>query len=285
MMRLLIVTLLSLLLFACRHSQNDGENSNTTKDAGTTASMNEKPAPSVVSYSTPQEKTDKTSAKSSKTEPSHIIKTADIKYKVKDFKKTKKLVDEIIRKSGGIITEQNQQNDGWTIQNTITIRIKNTLFDKLNNELELPDAVLDYNNQKAEDVTEEYVDLLSRIKTKKEVEEQYKAILRKAGTISEILEVQDKLRELREEIEAKEGRLQYLQDRETYSTITLTYYQLIDQPEGLEYGFWSKMKDSFEDGWNNIQKFLIGLTSYWPFILLIVIPAWWFIQRRRKQKN
>src|SRR5690606_18336536 len=84
----------------------------------------------------------------------------------------------------------------------------------------------DYIKVNAQDVTEEYYDLETRLKTKKEVEARYIEILKsKAKTVEEILIAEDKIRYLREEIEAVEGRLRLLKNKVGLSTIQIEIYQ------------------------------------------------------------
>ena len=76
------------------------------------------------------------------------------------------------------------------------------------------------------DVTEEYTDVVIRLKNKKEAEKRFLEILKQTKTIKEILDVEEHLREIREEIESKEGRLKFLNDQVSYSTINLSIYQV-----------------------------------------------------------
>ncbi|MCX7703040.1 MAG: DUF4349 domain-containing protein [Planctomycetota bacterium] len=78
---------------------------------------------------------------------------------------------------------------------------------------------------KAQDVTEEYLDLELRLKAKKEYLAALKELLSKAQNTEEILEVQRQIGAVIEEIESLEGRLRYLASKVAYSTI-LARFQL-----------------------------------------------------------
>ena len=141
----------------------------------------------------------------------------------------------------------------------------------------------------AVDVGEEYYDLMTRIKTKKEVEKRYIEILRKANKITDILAVEDQIRVIREEIESKEGRLRFLKDRISLSTISLYVHQeleydapLVDKPT-----FWGKVAKAAFTGWNMILSFLLFLIYIWPIVLIFIftIVAYkkkWLIFKNRK---
>ena len=80
-------------------------------------------------------------------------------------------------------------------------------MDSINNSVEF----IDYENITTKDVTEEYIDLESRLNTKLEVKQRYESILRKqAKTVKDILATEEKLQIIQEEIESVQGRLKYL---------------------------------------------------------------------------
>ena len=141
-------------------------------------------------------------------------------------------------------------------------------------------------------MTEEYVDITTRLKTKKEVRDRYVDILRsKAKTVKEVLMAEEQIRHVQEEIEAKEGRLRYLRDRVNMSTINLEIYQEIEyQPEPNVYvkSFWAKLKDGFSYGWNLLQGIVLSIVSIWPLVILFGLFWWcrkWLWNRiRRNQK-
>lgn len=202
-----------------------------------------------------------------------IIRTGNIGIQVKDYAKDKHPFYDAIRKHEGYISRENERNETNRISNDIEIRVPNENFDALVNAITKGEGVksIDYKRISAVDVGEEFYDLQTRIKTKKEVEKRYIEILRSAKEIKDILAVEDQIRVIREEIESKEGRLRFLSDRISYSTITLYLYQeldydapLVDQPT-----FWGKMANAGKTGWNAILNFILFLVYIWPVMLLL----------------
>ncbi len=74
-------------------------------------------------------------------------------------------------------------------------------------------------NISADDVSEEYVDLQIRQDNKQAYAVQYRKLLKRAGSIKDILEVQEKLRHIESGIDRINGRLKFLDDRVSYSTL------------------------------------------------------------------
>jgi prefoldin subunit 5 len=88
--------------------------------------------------------------------------------------------------------------------------------------------------------------LTSRLNTKRKLEERYIEILKKATKVSEILEIEKQISAIREEIEAKQGQLKYLESRVSESTVTIEFYKTIAQKEGVKISYGSKI-------WNSIK--------------------------------
>jgi hypothetical protein len=204
-----------------------------------------------------------------------LLKTADISYQVESFEASRKAILAIVNRSKAVVSSENQTNDGYRLTNTTTIRVDAPNFDSLVEALMTESIYVEHKIINAEDVTEEFVDLTARMKSKKEVEAQYAEILKKARTINEILEVTEYLRAIREEIESVEGRLKYINDRVSYSTITLTYYETLDvvsqQPDRT---FGSRMGEAFSWGWNGLVGFFLGIIYLWPLWLFMAAITW-----------
>jgi len=114
------------------------------------------------------------------------------------------------------------------------------------------------------------------------------AILKRANTIKDILAVENQLRIIREEIEATEGRLRYLDNRTSYSTINLTFYERTGRIIRSRTGFFSKLSKAFRMGWQGLLMFIVGLGYIWPILLviiaLIIIIRLISIRNRRRNK-
>ena len=123
---------------------------------------------------------------------------------------------------------------------------------------------------------EEYADLEARIAAKKAVEARYLDILQKAGKISDILEIEEKLRVIREETEAAQGRVKYLNSQVAYSTINLSYYQVLDTkyeaPSGP--GFFTRIWKGIVQGWEGLLDVVISIVYLWPLWLTILVVIW-----------
>lgn len=217
-----------------------------------------------------------------------IIKNASIEFQVEDFEKSTENINNIVKDFNAYIASSNQSNSSYEIENTVVIRLISSKFDSLIEELMKESIYLNYKNITSEDVTEEFIDINVRLKTKKKVEKRFLDILQQARTIEDILAVENQLRVIREEIDAKEGRLKYLKDKVKYSTITLTYYEKIEYLSAPETGFFHKIFKAFKKGWKQLLQFIVGLVYIWPFLIILAGSIYlirrWLLKRKLEKK-
>ena len=214
-----------------------------------------------------------------------IIKSASVKFKVKEVESASKEIQNMVFAYKGYISDQRFQNDLYQIENRFTIKVPQNHFVVLLDSLTSVAEFVDYVNITSEDVTEEYVDIQSRLATKLEVKQRYEEILRKhAKTVEDVLVAEEKLSVIQEEIEASEGRLKYLTNKVSFSTIQVDLYQevsYIKEPTSYSRTFVSKVSEGFSFGFKLIEKVILALIYIWPFILIGSIV---FFVLKRKSK-
>ncbi|GAA3629120.1 DUF4349 domain-containing protein [Flavivirga jejuensis] len=222
--------------------------------------------------------------------PKHlkIIKSANAKYKVKDVKKATNQIKNMVHKYGAYISDLRFDNNLYKKENRFTIKVPEQYFDSMIDSISTFVEFIDYENITTQDVTEEYIDIQTRLKTKLEVKARYESILRKnAKTVEDILATEDKLRIIQEEIEAAQGRLKYLTNKVSYSTIQIDLYETVDykeEPNTYNKTFWSKIKEGISFGWDFIESLVIGIIHIWP-LLIIGILTFIFIKKRLRHKK
>lgn len=207
-----------------------------------------------------------------------LIKNGQIDFETENLKKTREDIFTAIKKYGGYISSENEFKNTYEISSNIAIRLPADNFDKLIEEITVGVERFDRKEIYIQDVTTEFVDIQARLKTKKELENRYLEILKKANSVTEILEVERQIGELRAEIESFEGRLKYLNNQVSYSTLNVRVYETLS--EHIEFG--RKFKEGFKNGWDNLILFFVLLVNIWPFVLIIIAVIAFFIMRRRR---
>lgn len=209
-----------------------------------------------------------------------LIKNGNISFETSDLKKTKSSIDALCKELGAYVSEENQNNYNHRLEYAQTIRVAADKFDQLIQKIEGDAEKVDSKNINLQDVTAEFIDVEARLKTKKELEERYREILKQAKTVEDIMNIEGQIGSVRSEIESMEGRLKYLNNQVAYSTLHITYYESI----GTDFGFGSKAGNALGSGWDAFLRFLIAMITLWPFLFLIVI-VYWVIARWRKRRR
>jgi len=229
------------------------------------------------SIATPQEEPDK--AKKNQQSPvvkqgwdKKIIKTANLNLEVKDYNIYNTSLREKLKQFGGYIAQEEQSQSEYKIENIITIKIPVAQFDDAVNSISSNAKELHEKKITSEDVTTEVIDTRSRLEAKKQVRLRYLDLLKQAKNMEEILSVQSEINGIQEQIESAAGRMEYLQHSSSFSTIHLTFYQVLngaaidsDKPT-----FSTRITNAFRFGWNWVGELSIGVISIWPLLLAVV---------------
>ncbi len=221
---------------------------------------------------------------------SQIIKKANISLSVDDYVKARKSIREFTKEYQAYVSDESETRTAYSVENYITIRVPNPYFEDLMENLSaIPGEILS-RNVETEDVTQEFVDTKARIKAMRELETRYYALLKNAKNMEEVLRMEDYIRTVHADIESMEGRLRYLKDKVSYSTVDVHLQQYFDMPvaEAETPGFLAKAGDAFIAGWSGIITVIIGLLYIWPIIIIAIIATYiilYFEKKRAAKKR
>ena len=269
---------ISLFLFSCGNNGDYATQEMSKSSAGYDDYLMEEEA--VIEEAVENE-TGEVSTEPIKVADRKIIKEGEISFETQNLKETRKSIDAIIKEFGAYISSDNENTYESKVQQTVTIRVPFAKFDELLAKIVNGAEYLDSRSIRASDVTEEYLDIQSRIKNKKKLEERFTEILKEAKTVNDILNVERQIGQLREEIESAEGRLRYLENRTSLSTLTVTFYEHSE----LQKGFGGEFVRGFVNGWDNLIQFFIGLVNIWPFLIFIGLIVWFSIKKYKSRKS
>ncbi len=214
-----------------------------------------------------------------------IIKDGSISVKTNDINLSKKGIDDLLKKLNAYYESEDLQNSDQTISYNLKIRVPADNFEKLISSIENGKDEIKSKNIQARDVTEEYVDIETRLTNKREYLKRYKELLSKASTVNDILAIEENIRTLQEEIESKEGRLKYLNDQVSFSTLDINLYkekEFIYKPQPQD-KFSERVKTSLSNGWTSVVDFVLWTITIWPYLILTIVV--FFIIRRVIKKS
>ena len=211
-----------------------------------------------------------------------IIKEGRIRFETTNSTETRTLIRKAVIELNGYISQDiiTDYDDVDELVHEITIRVPADNFELLLDKISQNVKKLDSKSISVLDVTENYIDVEARIKTKKELENRYKELLKQANKVEELLAIEKGIGNLRTEIESVEGRLKYLNDKIAFSTLRVMFYE----KSNSAFGFNSKMGQAVKSGWTNLLWFFVGITKIWTFIIIAFI-VFFIIKRFRKKKK
>lgn len=207
-----------------------------------------------------------------------IIRTGDLRFDVDDLEAARTAIIERVSSAGGYV-EGDDRGD-WGHQHTVTLRVRVPAdrFDPFVQGLQGLGR-LEQQSISAADVTSEWVDVEARLVAKRAVEKRYLELAGQARNVSEMLEVERELGNVRMEIESMEARMKALRDQVAMSTLTITCVK----EQAMTERFTPRFGVALGEGWNNLLRFLVGLTHLWPFVILFGVLVWWWRRRRSKR--
>jgi glucan-binding YG repeat protein len=293
-----LIVFLSLILFlsACSSSSKSEESkmssdSSAKMDSGQPA-MEEK---SQVSFDN--------NAKQEKAAPTDIevpnqmvIYQADLQLRVKKFEETLQTIEEQVIKYGGYISESNVSKDGVEqISGQITVRIPQKNFQAFLHDAEGQAAEVLQRNLTGTDVTEEYVDLDSRLKSKRVVEERLTSFMQSAQKTEDLLKISADLAAVQEEIETIQGRMKYLENQTSLSTVHIALYEnkvIVPNLEEEDLNTWDKTKKQFMKSTNMMLAAISGLFVFIvgniPITIILAVASvfiYLYIKQRQKRNG
>jgi len=217
-----------------------------------------------------------------------IIRSGTMSVENENFDETDQKIKDITRNLGGYVTNSTSQvNQSGKKQGSLTIRVQADKYDALLAEIAKTGKVMNQNIT-GRDVTEEYVDAEARLKTQRELETRLLQLLaEKTSTLTAVVEVEQKLANVRENIEKTEGRMRMLKDQASYSTITVSIYEpaILNTSSG---GFFYELEQGFEKGLTGFTKVLSGIITaiiaLSPIIAILGLIVYITIRVIRKRK-
>ncbi|PBI87473.1 hypothetical protein BSF41_29100 [Flavobacterium sp. ACN2] len=276
MRHIFFLCFLFLILSGCSKSEAE------SNDVAVSAVMVPPPPPAGASESN---RKDQDLNESSTTKiPQKIIKQGSLRFETDNLENTYNQIQKAVSDNKARIINDSEGKDYNSVYRSLTVKVPSQNFDRFINNVSKGVSYFEVKNISAEDVTEQFIDLTSRLNTKKKLEERYLQILQKATKVSEILEIEKQISAIREEIESKEGQLKYLESRVSESTITIEFYKTIAEKEGVKISYGSKLWTAVKSGFFSLSDFLISLISIWPFIIIFCVLAY-FIRKRLKRRK
>lgn len=291
---MMLMLLTFLFLNGCSNSESSESENNKVSDEEASYESSQSDS-SGVSFTDQKEEEKDTSVESNEAQSTRkVIYNANLSLQVSDFQKAQEQLELKTKGFGGYIVESNvyREGDNYTT-GTMTVRVPADKFEEFINDAEgVASKVID-RSLTGEDVTEEFVDLQSRLKSKRVVEERLLDFMSKAVKTEDLLTISKDLANVQEEIEKINGRIKYLNNQTSFSTVSISFSEIrnVSNLEASELNTWDRTKEQFITSGNFLLSMMSGLivllVGNIPVILFlsIISTVVFLIVRRIKSKT
>ena len=138
-------------------------------------------------------------------------------------------------------------------------------------------AVVTSTREETENVTLQYVSTKSRVEALETEQKRLLELLEEAGSMEDLLTIEERLTDVRWELENYASQLRVLDNQVDYSTVYLNINE-VDKPKVVtERTVWQKIGDGFVENtidlWDGIVAVFVWLLSSLPFLIPLAVVA------------
>ena len=214
----------------------------------------------------------------------HIIRTASLTVQVKDVPKAPAEARTAVETAGGIVGNETTDRDSKGRERSrVVLRVPTDRYEEVLKDLEGSGKLID-RTAKAEDVTDQVVDVESRIKTQRASVIRIRELMDQATKLSDVVTLEGELSTRQADLEALLAQQASLKDRTSLATITL---QLSETPVKAAEDEDPGLADALSGGWDafvaTFHWIAMALAAVLPFLVgaALLLLLWVRFLRQR----
>lgn len=227
------------------------------------------------------------------TDAKKIIKRYYYDYETEEFDSAFAYLKAQIEKYNGYVASSDVDGTSYRTLN-LTARIPAEVSDEFTGQLGSL-GTLTSQSESAEDITLQYTDTESRIKSLKTEQERLNALLEKADNLESIITLENRLTEVRYELENYQSRKNLYDDLVSYSTVNITLREVVYTVAVDDSSFFSRITSGLESTFRDIKInaadfivwFIVNLPYLiiWILIIFVIVKIVRLLVRKRKIKK
>ena len=221
-----------------------------------------------------------------------LIYKANLNMEVADYGAAQTEVRNMITLAGGYIIEFSENMSDYEQGGTFVLKVPASGFSSFLNHLDKVKHEKLQSSIQGQDVSEEYVDLGARLTAKQLMETQYIEFMKKATKSADLVAFANQLGAIQEQIEQIKGRMRYIDQNVSFSTVELRLYQTEEKVAALakeEQGpLAQRASDALKGSMNALsvmfQWLVVVLAAALPVLIVAAVVVAIVIWLRRKLK-
>ncbi len=205
-----------------------------------------------------------------------VIQNADLSVVVINPEAKMDEIAKMAEDMGGFVVSKNvyqttTRNNIRVPEGNITIRVPAEKLEQALEQIKADAVEVQNENRSGQDVTREYVDLKSRLKTHEQAAEQLSEILEQKTESAEVIEVFNQLVYHREQIEILKGQINYYEEAAALSAISVRV-TAEETLQPLEIAGWRPVGVA-RDALQALINFVQGFVNFLIWLIILIIPA------------
>lgn len=213
--------------------------------------------------------------------PRKMTYNINVNLQVEDIELAVERITDEVKNRGGFVVESSQDQYQKNTSAQATVKIPSDQLEGFRELLPSLGSLLSLNTT-ANDITNQYYDAETRLRSWEAQESRYLEILEEAKTVEEILQIENYLGNIRMQIEQLKGQLKLWDHEVSYSTVQISF-QTTPNPVKVDNPWqpvaWSKTWQAARDAvlktlsssWNGINYLFVGIAYATPYLLLLVM--------------
>lgn len=205
-----------------------------------------------------------------------VVRTATLVVEVEDVRRAADAARALAQGSGGELAAEQSTAGADDARSVLTLRVPGTRLDATVDKL----AALGDERERAvtsDDVTEELVDLDSRVATQRASVARVRALLERASGLGDVVKIEGELAKREAELESLTARMRAVEDRVAMSTVTLTLVgdgtALPSDPEE-QLGFTGGLRNGWDAFTSTARVVAATAGALLPFLPFVLLAAW-----------
>lgn len=230
-----------------------------------------------------------------------IIRAGNLSLRVEDTLAAQQAIEDLVARLAGegayvVASEQHGGGDGQDPYISMAIRVPAARFGQAMDDIAGLAVDVDARNETADDVTEEYVDLAARLEALEAARDRLLEIMSEANRTEDLLAAEEQLTRREAEIEAIQGRMQYLSQSAALARISVELQPyVLSQPVGERWRPAETAREALEallDGAQGLADFALFFSiAVLPWLLALALGAYllyrlvrWAMRRRQARQ-
>lgn len=203
-----------------------------------------------------------------------LIVTGNLNLETMNLDELLDKLNESINKYGAYVQDSSINTSGYRRIYEAAIRIPAENYEEFLSGVK-GNGNVTYYHENTKDITDTYTDLNAKLTSLKAQEERVLEFYKEAKTIDELMSIEERLSNIRYEIDSIENQIKNYDLQVAYSTLYITVSETKEYTE-TSVSFWTRLGNSFANGWNNFTNGIGNLVlnivyNIWTIIIIILI--------------